>query len=170
MTKADFQGYISGKIPITGPLGMGFVVTRFDDGGVAIRAPLSANVNDKGTAFGGSIASLLTMTAWGMAMCVVGRLPGTRQIVIQKCSIEYLSPLEGDFEATATAPEAAVAERFLRMLGQFGKARIPVSARISTAEGPAAIFEGSFVALPSAGDWLPREPLSRGGSGPRRAP
>src|SRR5690606_24608867 len=32
-----------------------------------LEAPLAANVNDKGTAFGGSLVSLMTLAAWGLA-------------------------------------------------------------------------------------------------------
>jgi hypothetical protein len=44
---------------------------RFDDcDGTLLRmsAPLAANVNDKGSAFGGSMASLMTFAGWGLVM------------------------------------------------------------------------------------------------------
>jgi thioesterase domain-containing protein len=33
-----------------------------------LQAPLAANVNDKGTAFGGSLVSLMTLAAWGLTV------------------------------------------------------------------------------------------------------
>lgn len=152
MELPEFQRYLSERMPITGPSGMGFRVVRFDDDKVAIRAPLAANINDKNTAFGGSISSLLTITAWAM---VVRLLSATEQtmphVLIQKCSIEYLIPIEGDFEAIALRPDGASASRFLGMMRQFGKARIAVRSTISIQDQEAALFEGSFVGFRQPG-------------------
>ena len=40
-------------------------VDDFDGDTLHLSAPLSAHVNDKGCAFGGSLASLMTLAAWG---------------------------------------------------------------------------------------------------------
>ena len=41
------------------------------DGRLCLRAPLGPNVNDKGTAFGGSLVSLMTLAGW----CLVSGRP-----------------------------------------------------------------------------------------------
>ena len=38
----------------------------YADGVLRITAPLAANVNDKGNAFGGSLASVLTLSGWAL--------------------------------------------------------------------------------------------------------
>ena len=37
------------------------------EGRLRLRAPLAPNVNDKGSAFGGSLASLMTLAGWALA-------------------------------------------------------------------------------------------------------
>ena len=41
-------------------------VDGFDGDALRLHAPLAAHVNDKGCAFGGSLASLMTLAAWGV--------------------------------------------------------------------------------------------------------
>ena len=41
--------------------------------GLRLGAPLSAHVNDKGCAFGGSLVSLMTLAGWGVATLALER-------------------------------------------------------------------------------------------------
>ena len=41
-------------------------IADWRDGHLRLSAPLAANVNDKGCAFGGSLVSLMTIAAWGL--------------------------------------------------------------------------------------------------------
>lgn len=147
MDREQFQRYLSERIPITGAGGMAFVVTRYDAEQVTMRAPLDANLNDKRTAFGGSIASLLTIASWGMATRILDEAGLASQVVIQRCEVEYLRPILTDFEATAQRPASSAVERYLKMLRQFGRSRIEVEASIGPAGQTAARFRGSFAAL-----------------------
>ena len=47
-------------------------VAGYSDGRLRLYAPLAANVNDKGSAFGGSLSSLMTLAAWGLTSLAVG--------------------------------------------------------------------------------------------------
>ena len=69
---------------------MALRVAAYDGDSLALAAPLAPNVNDKGCAFGGSLASLMTLAGWGVirlavaaeagAMCrAVGREAGSRR-------------------------------------------------------------------------------------------
>jgi len=53
----DVNAYLARHVPIT--RAMGIRLRSFDAGGVTMTAPLAPNVNDKGIAFGGSLASIL---------------------------------------------------------------------------------------------------------------
>ena len=46
----------------------GIRASKFDGEALQLSAPLAANVNDKGCAFGGSLASLMTLAGWGWLM------------------------------------------------------------------------------------------------------
>ncbi len=147
MDRENFQKYLSERIPITGSAGMAFTVVRYDDEEVAVRAPLPENVNDKQTAFGGSIASLLTVAAWGMARAIAAAVDATPYIAIQQCKIEYLFPIAADFVAVARRPEGEAVSRFLDLYRRFGKGRIAVESEIVIDGQIAARFSGSFAAL-----------------------
>ena len=58
------QGFLDEHIPLTRAIQLR--VASLDDSGLRLEAPLAPNVNDKGTAFGGSLASLLTLAGWGL--------------------------------------------------------------------------------------------------------
>ena len=45
---------------------MGIESAGWDGQRLRLRAPLAANINDKGTVFGGSMASIATLAAWGL--------------------------------------------------------------------------------------------------------
>jgi len=147
MDRELFQEYLSERIPITGTCGMAFAVVRSDEEQVAVRAPLSENLNDKHTAFGGSIASLLTVAAWGMAFGITAEAEATPYVAIQRCEIEYLLPIAADFEAVARRPAEETVTRFLEMYRRFGKSRIEVESTVVIEGNLAARFVGSFAAL-----------------------
>lgn len=50
----------------------------YADGVLRITAPLAANVNDKGNAFGGSLASVLTLSGWALVSLRLRRRPRCR--------------------------------------------------------------------------------------------
>ncbi len=147
MDRDRFQEYLSENIPITAGRGMAFRVVRCDDEQVAVRAPLAENLNDKRTAFGGSIASLLTVAAWGMAFGITAAIDPEPYVAIQRCEIQYLLPIAADFEAVATRPGADAVARFLEMYRRFGKSRIEVESAIVVDGKVAARFVGGFAAL-----------------------
>ena len=61
---AQLQAYILEHIPLA--RAMALRVARHDGAELELTAPLAANINDKGFAFGGSMASLMTLAGWGL--------------------------------------------------------------------------------------------------------
>src|SRR5690554_3016839 len=57
------------------PLGqaMALEVSRLDEHGVELKLPLAPNVNDKGTAFGGALASAMILAAWSIPRVLLAR-------------------------------------------------------------------------------------------------
>lgn len=74
-------------------------------------APLDKNINDKGTAFGGSLYNLCVVSAWGMAHLKTGELGLEGDLVVAKGEISYLRPLREHLIATAKAPDNEQLER-----------------------------------------------------------
>ena len=111
-------------------------------------APLSANVNDKGNAFGGSLTSLMTVAGWGLVTLKL-RLAGLKaEVYVADSQIRYLAPLYDDLVAEAVFAEGQAWDLFVDTLVQRGRARIQVDARVLLPEGGlATTLSGRYVAI-----------------------
>ncbi len=123
-------------------------VVRYEDGALHLHAPLGANVNDKGTAFGGSLTSLMTLAGWGLATLQL-ELAGERaEIYVADSQVRYLAPLRSDLAAEARAAGGEHWETFLSTLRQRGRARIQLHAQVLLPDGGVcATLDGRFVAI-----------------------
>ena len=113
-----------------------------------LTAPLSANVNDKGNAFGGRLTSLMTVAGWGLVTLKL-RLAGLKaEVYVADSQIRYLAPLYGDLVAEAVFAEGQAWDLFVDTLVQRGRARIQVDARVLLPEGGlATTLSGRYVAI-----------------------
>jgi len=147
-TPADLrtlQHRLAGMPPVAA---MGIAVRDFADGGLRLEAPLALNVNDKDNAFGGSLASLMTLAGWGWLSLQLDLAGAQADIYVADSQLRYLTPVYEILRAEA-APEApAEWPGFLAALRQRGKARLTMAACVRLASGqPAATFTGRFVAI-----------------------
>jgi thioesterase domain-containing protein len=111
-------------------------------------APLTANVNDKGCAFGGSLSGLMTLAGWGWITLRLQLEGVDADVYVADSQVKYLSPLYGDLVAEAMPAADESWEQFLDTLQRYGKARIAMQARIPIAAGgEAAVLTGRFVAM-----------------------
>ena len=113
-----------------------------------LTAPLSANVNDKGNAFGGSLTSLMTVDGWGLVTLKL-RVAGLKaEVYVADSQIRYLAPLYDDLVAEAVFAEGQAWDLFVDTLVQRGRARIQVDARVLLPEGGlATTLSGRYVAI-----------------------
>lgn len=123
-------------------------VEGFQGDALRLTAPLSANVNDKGNAFGGSLTSLMTVAGWGLVTLKL-RLAGLKaEVYVADSQIRYLAPLYGDLVADAMFAEGQSLDTFVDTLVQRGRARIQVEACVRLPEdGMATTLSGRFVAI-----------------------
>ncbi|MEJ2514084.1 MAG: YiiD C-terminal domain-containing protein [Gammaproteobacteria bacterium] len=121
-------------------------VERLDGEGLVATAPLSANRNHMGTAFGGSLQALATLAGWAVTLVAAGEDSGCR-VVVAQASTRFLAPLKGPLRARARWPAAEDAESFRRRLEARGRARLTVEVRLGDGDRPAAEFTGDFVAM-----------------------
>mgnify|MGYP000011740330 CR=1 FL=1 len=82
----------------------GIRVDQYTGNRLKLSAPLDKNINDKGTAFGGSLYNLCVITAWGMTDLKAKELGLEGDIVVAKGEINYLKPLKGRLIASVGAP------------------------------------------------------------------
>lgn len=110
-------------------------VAAYDGHRLRLTAPLAVNVNDKGSAFGGSMTSLMTYAGWGLVTLQLQQAGVRADVFVADSTVRYLKPLYADLCAEAVlAPEQSW-ELFLATLAQRGRARIHLQARIVLAEG-----------------------------------
>lgn len=110
-------------------------VAGFDGSRLQLQAPLAANVNDKGCAFGGSLAGLMTLAGWGLVNLALVRGGQFGEVYVADSQIRYLAPLFEDLQAEAELADGQDWSSFLDSFGQRGKARIGVQACVRDSTG-----------------------------------
>jgi thioesterase domain-containing protein len=139
----QIQELLHSKIPIT--RSMGVRVEDYDGERLILSAPLDANVNHLGTAFGGSLHALAVLSGYGLLWLELKE--AECHIVIRKSTISYERPVQGELRATCVRPSAHAFEEFKKTFHQKGKARIALSATIEDQGITCVRFEGLFVAM-----------------------
>lgn len=141
----SLERYLHTHIPLT--RAMEVSVVSVDGSGVRLRAPLAPNINHRSTVFGGSAATLAILSGWTLIHTRLRAATYPSRIVIQRSSVDYISPLHSDFEAFCPAPEPDRWRRFLAGLQRRGRSRIILTAELSSEDGVAGAFEGAYVAM-----------------------
>ena len=123
-------------------------VADYDGQRLVLTAPLSANVNDKGSAFGGSMTSLMTYAGWGLVTLQLQQAGMAADVFVADSSVRYLKPLYGDLHAEAELAPDQSWPAFLQTLAQRGRARIHLRAEILLPDGQVmADLAGRYVAI-----------------------
>ncbi|RPE80231.1 YiiD C-terminal domain-containing protein [Vulcaniibacterium tengchongense] len=123
-------------------------IAGYDGDRLRLRAPLAAHVNDKGCAFGGSLASLMTLAGWGLVSLHVEAAALDAEVYVADSQIRYLAPLFADLEVEAAlAPEWNWPD-FAATLRERGRARVGLVARARLPDGGVATeMTGRYVAI-----------------------
>ena len=89
------------EIPLLTAMHLSFV--RFDDLTLSMEAPLAPNINNKGTAFGGSIASICLFGGWAVAtLAFLDNGIDNTEIVVYKNEMTFERPARGHLRGNAT--------------------------------------------------------------------
>ena len=137
------ERYMHAHIPLAAQ--MQARVAAWDAEGLTLKAPLAPNINHERSAFGGSLASLMTLACWGYLWLQLEGEPGMH-IVVNEAELKYLKPVTGELVARCLTPAAAGLQAFLDALKRRGKARIKLTAEIRQGDELATFYTGSFVA------------------------
>jgi thioesterase domain-containing protein len=137
----NLQRYMLAQIPLVAQ--MQVQVANLDENGLTLTAPLAPNINHERTAFGGSLASLMTLACWGYLWALLDEGQGLR-IVVKDAQLEYLKPVTGTLEAHCPPADAEALQRFRDTLARRGKGRIGLKAEMQQDGAIAARYAGSF--------------------------
>ena len=149
MTPSTLQSFILDQIPLVEALEVSIVRVNRDL--AELTAPLDPNRNHLGTAFGGSLSTILILAGYSWLYNAIESRGKKCHVVLQTSRVEYLRPVRETITAIARAPEPAAFEKFLEAYDGKGTGRITIEATIETASGETASgiackFSGDFVA------------------------
>jgi thioesterase domain-containing protein len=115
------------------------VISRF-------KAKLDANLNHKGTAFGGSLYAIGVLSAYALIFATLKEHEiETENIVIAKGEIKYLRPVDRDFEVSCGFATQYELEEFVETLRESRKIRQSLNVEIKCADQICANLQGLFV-------------------------
>ncbi|WP_374380737.1 YiiD C-terminal domain-containing protein [Thermomonas sp.] len=120
----------------------------WDAGVLRLRAPLAANINDKGCAFGGSLTSLMTIAGWGIVSLTLAEAGLDADIYVADSRVRYLKPVFEDLVVDAGFDDPLEAAGLADVLRQQGRASVRIQARTLLADGGvAATLVARYVAI-----------------------
>ncbi|MDT8383308.1 MAG: YiiD C-terminal domain-containing protein [Gammaproteobacteria bacterium] len=149
MPYTQLEQYLHEHIPLSKAMAVSVVSMAEDE--VVLRAPLKPNINHRETVFGGSASALAILAAWSLLYTRLRSAGIDSRVVIQRNSVEYERPIDGEFTARSSIERPQDWPRFTRMLMRKGKARIAVGAVLEYEGQVVGRFTGEFVALGGEG-------------------
>lgn len=108
---------------------LGIALNSWDGHRVELTAPLDPNLNDKGTAFAGSIDSLLDLAGWSAITLALREVSIDAAVMIVKSATDYRSAVRADMKAVAEIPELEL-ERLKKELRERGRSRMPLQSHL----------------------------------------
>lgn len=105
-------------------------IHAWDGDSLSMAAPLQPNINDKGCAFGGSLASLMTVSGWALAVLALEARQLDCDVFVARSEVAYRAPVWRDFRTHAALDEGADWNRFFATLAKRGKARIAMRCHV----------------------------------------
>ena len=135
------------QVPLIAHMGVDLV--SWDGRTAIVEAPLEPNLNTHGTAFGGSLYNVATMTGWSvvhLTLMDAGHLPS---VWVIKGEIEYKVPVCGTLRGTATLTEEA-RQQLVHDYENRGKAKVAVDVLIHEGDQAAVVMKVVFAAMKPA--------------------
>lgn len=109
---------------------MGLEVESYDGDTLILTAPLEPNINDKQTAFGGSLYNAAVMACWGMIYLKTQEKNIKCNQVVAEGSMKYIAPINGRIRAICHAPSEEALADFFEVFDLKGRAKITLDSAI----------------------------------------
>ncbi|MFW5816332.1 MAG: YiiD C-terminal domain-containing protein [Wenzhouxiangella sp.] len=143
--RAWLEPLLRERIPLAGV--MALEIARLDAAGIGLDFPLAPSVNDKGSAFGGALASAMILAGWSLPRLLLRRRALTAELVIGRCELRFLKPVLGAYSAVCDWPDPARQLAFLDGTRTRAKGRLDLDARIVYDGEVAATLQARYAAL-----------------------
>ncbi len=132
-------GRMHQDIPLTAAMQLS--LQSFDGQTLMFHVPLAPNINDKGTAFAGSITSLGCITGWALLTLWSESRLGACQCAVYDAQFHFSQPLKGDFTATVSLPDMS---HLIDSLERKGKGKVSLDIALADSHGVAARLHGRY--------------------------
>ena len=144
MSDQAFLSWLHQAIPLTAAMQIDEI--NYTGKQLHLSAPLEPNLNDKGTGFAGSIASIATLSGWCLLTLWLRERGIDADVMIAKSEQRYLAPVADRLKAVATLPDDAVVEQFWQRFQEKQRARLPISVAVGNEQ---TVFElqGDYAAV-----------------------
>lgn len=129
------------KIPILQAMGISF--THYEKFRLRVDMPLPPNINDKKTAFGGSIATLATISGWALPSLLLNCREWRYDVLIGEGSTKYHAPVVADCYSLVQLGS----EELLKLsadLASDRKARLNIAVDVFVDQTKTASFSGTY--------------------------
>lgn len=122
-----------------------FEILDLNDEFLSLKAPIKTNINDKKTAFGGSVSALCMISGWSLCWLVAKEIGVDADIVIYKSEIDFKLPLKKDFTTKVFFPPKEKIEKLKQNLQKRKKSSLELEITIKEDEKTAVNFYGKYV-------------------------
>ncbi len=141
MDRLSLEKLLHEQIPLA--KAMGVKVIKLDDTSVELTSPLQPNHNHIGTAFGGSLSTLMILAGYCRLFVMMN---GIGHVLLKNTSMRFIKPVNEELRAVAAKPEETLSENFLKIYAKKKRARFVLTSEIILADGTVACqMTGEFV-------------------------
>ena len=138
------ENKLHNEIPLT--KFMDLKITKYDEKELITIAPLNKNINDKGTAFGGSLATLTIILGWSICWLISKELEiNSENIVVIKNEHSYRKPVTKELICHTKRPTKDEIENLKNKLLLKKSASIKISSQIIEDGEVCVDFTGYYV-------------------------
>ena len=133
MTNDDLLTLITTQIPISRFMEVSIV--EINEHEIKLISPLKPNHNHLGTAFGGSLSTMMIFAAYCQLYYLIS---GKGHVLIKSSQTEFIHPVEEDIQAIGLAPQHELKKNFLQTFERKGKGKIQIESVIKLKDGRVA--------------------------------
>ena len=142
---SSFEAECRAEIPLLNAMQLSF--TDYSDLTLTMEAPLAPNINNKGTAFGGSIASICLMGGWAVStLAFLERGIDNTEIVVYRNDMTFERPARGHLTVRAYIRPDDFEACFEKLQApDAGRVRLDIYVDLFHGEDRCATMQGLYV-------------------------
>uniref|UniRef100_UPI004047273D YiiD C-terminal domain-containing protein n=1 Tax=Aliarcobacter sp. TaxID=2321116 RepID=UPI004047273D len=140
----ELEKKLHDEIPLTKLMGIG--IKSYNEKELISTAPLEININDKGTAFGGSLSTITIISSWSLCWLISKELGfDSKNIVVIKNENSYKKPVTQDIICYTQKPSKEEISILKEKLESKKSASIKINSMIIEDNEICVEFKGYYV-------------------------